>query len=92
MEVVRSRGELTCTRAKKTSMPPIIPTSTQGKMLHIVVPKLDELFGKKSVMQADCALECRDADIASQAAPTANRAAATIPWSVRKRRNVIALS
>ena len=75
--------------ANKTHKPPMIPTSTHGKMLHKVSPSLEfdaELVGlKKSWMHLVSALECLVADTIIQAAAIENAADIARPCSVTYR-------
>lgn len=79
---------LTCTAAKNAHKPPMIPTSTHGKISHIVFPSDASVLsvaasGKKVLRQADTAVEWRVAETIAQAAPTANTATIAMMCKVR---------
>lgn len=70
--------------ARITQSAPIIPTSTQGKMLQSVSawPVLEFAALKKVVRHLDSALECLEAEMIIQAAATENPADKISPWRV----------
>jgi hypothetical protein len=83
--------------ASKTHNPPIIPTSTHGKILHSIFPsEAAALVGspveKKSSMHFDLAVEWREAETMIQAAAIANTASVAVLCNDTYRRYNIGFS
>jgi hypothetical protein len=83
--------------ASKTHNPPIIPTSTQGKILQSIFPSeavalVGSSVKKNALMHFDLAVEWRAAEMAIQAAAVAKAASVAEICNVTYRRYNMAFS
>jgi hypothetical protein len=95
LSIINQYDAHTWKMARTTQSPPMTPTSTHGKMLHMILPSSSEVEfeeSKKLLRHVLLAVECREAEMMIQTNATENAAKVIMLCNVMYLRYMIGFS